>query len=226
MLSKPFLLALSSLSFTSAERVLGAYIFHRHGDRTAKSWKPVNLTALGADQVYSSGSYYRELYINSDSEFQISGISPDIAVLSQIEITAPVDDVLQNSALVFLQGLYPPTSRTERLANGTRVEAPLDGYQYIPVNSIESAASAQDSENSAWLQGNSGCLNAEVSSNDYLTSPEYQEVFNDSKKFYQRLLPVINGTFSAQNATFKNAYTSETDPPHPPALRLPRLIHV
>ncbi|KAF7544529.1 hypothetical protein G7Z17_g9875 [Cylindrodendrum hubeiense] len=201
------LLALTSISLTTAEDVLGVYIFHRHGDRTAKAWKPVNMTALGADQVYSSGSYYRKRYVDSDADDKIQGLSSDTAVLSQIEVTAPVDNVLQNSALVFLQGLYPPTGSVELLANGSRVEAPFEGYQYIPVNSVESAASAEDSENSAWLQGNSGCTNAEVSSNDYLSSSEYTDIYSSSEAFYTKLLPVINGTYAKAEANFKNGYS-------------------
>lgn len=206
------LLALTSLSLTTAEDVLGLYVFHRHGDRTAKAWKPVNLTALGADQVYSSGSFYRKRYIDSDADSKVQGVSSDTAILSQIAVTAPVDNVLQNSALVFLQGLYPPTGHVELLANGSRVEAPFAGYQYIPVNSIDNAASAEDSENSAWLQGNSGCTNAEVSSNDYLSSPEYSNTYDSSKAFYTKLLPVINGTYTKDEANFKNGYSSTTNP--------------
>lgn len=208
MRSTTLLLALTSLSAVHAEDVLGVYVFHRHGDRTAKAWKPTNLTALGADQVYSSGSYFRQRYVDSDGDAKIKGLSSKVAVLSQMDITAPVDNVLQNSAMVFLQGLYPPTGNTETLANGSKVEAPLNGYQYIPVNSVVSAASAKDSENSAWLQGNSGCGNAVVSSNNYLTSSEYTKTYDDSKDFYQSLLPVINGTYGPDDATFKNGYTS------------------
>ncbi|KAF4453820.1 acid phosphatase [Fusarium albosuccineum] len=201
----PLLLSLPSLA--AAEDVLGLYIFHRHGDRTAKAWKPVNLTALGADEVHSSGAWYRDTYVGSDAHRKISGLSADTAVLSQLDVTAPVDAVLQNSALVFLQGLYPPTKQVETLANGSKIEAPLSGYQYIPVNSVESAASAKDSENSAWLQGNSGCTNAEVSSNDYFTSPEYAETYKGSEDFYQSLLPVIKNTYGEDDANFKNGYT-------------------
>ncbi|KAF4332044.1 acid phosphatase [Fusarium beomiforme] len=201
----PLLLCIPSLA--AAEDVLGLYIFHRHGDRTAKAWKPVNFTALGADEVHSSGSWYRDTYVSEDASRKIKKLSADTAVLSQLSVTAPVDAVLQNSALVFLQGLYPPTKRTETLANGTKVEAPLSGYQYIPVNSVESAASDKDSENGAWLQGNSGCNNAEVSSNDYFSSKEYSETYKDSEDFYQSLLPVINGTYGKKDASFKNAYT-------------------
>ncbi|PNP77445.1 hypothetical protein FNYG_09321 [Fusarium nygamai] len=209
MHAKPLsLLLLSSLpSLTAAEDVLGLYVFHRHGDRTAKAWKPVNFTALGADEVYSSGSWYRDTYVSKDASRKITGLSHESAVLSQLDVTSPVDAVLQSSALVFLQGLYPPTKQFETLANGSKVEAPLSGYQYIPIASVETAASDKNSENSAWLQGNSSCTNAEASSNDYFSSPEYAGVYKDSESFYQGLLPVINGTYGKDEANFQNAYT-------------------
>ncbi|CVK83914.1 uncharacterized protein FMAN_01171 [Fusarium mangiferae] len=209
MHAKPLsLLFLSSLpSLAAAEDVLGIYVFHRHGDRTAKAWKPVNFTALGADEVHSSGSWYRDTYVSKDASRKITGLSPESAVLSQLDVTSPVDAVLQNSALVFLQGLYPPTKQFETLANGSKVEAPLSGYQYIPIASVETAASDKNSENSAWLQGNSGCTNAEASSNDYFSSSEYAGVYKDSESFYQDLLPVINGTYGKDEANFQNAYT-------------------
>ncbi|KAM5355743.1 hypothetical protein ACJ41O_002389 [Fusarium nematophilum] len=207
MHSRLLLPLLSVPSLAAAEDVLGLYIFHRHGDRTAKAWKPVNMTALGADEVHSSGAYYRDTYVDDGAPRKIAGLSADTAILSQLDVTAPVDAVLQNSALVFLQGLYPPTGGIETLANGSRVEAPFSGYQYIPVNSVESAASAKDSEHSAWLQGNSGCTNAEVSSNDYFSSSEYTETYKDSEDFYQSLLPVIDSTYGEDEANFKNGYT-------------------
>ncbi|CAJ0545812.1 Ff.00g092850.m01.CDS01 [Fusarium sp. VM40] len=209
MHAKPLsLLFLSSLpSLAVAEDVLGLYIFHRHGDRTAKAWKPVNFTALGADEVHSSGSWYRDTYVSEDAPRRISGLSAESAVLSQLEVTSPVDAVLQNSALVFLQGLYPPTKQVETLANGSKVEAPLSGYQYIPIASSETAASDKNSENSAWLQGNSGCTNAEASSNDYFSSSEYAQTYKDTEDFYQSLLPVIKKTYGKDAANFQNAYT-------------------
>ncbi|KAF4966764.1 hypothetical protein FSARC_5581 [Fusarium sarcochroum] len=209
MHAKPLsLLFLSSLSsFAVAEDVLGLYIFHRHGDRTAKAWKPVNFTALGADEVHSSGAWYRDTYVSEDAERKIKGLSTDSAVVSQLDVTSPVDAVLQNSALVFLQGLYPPTKQVETLANGSKIEAPLSGYQYIPIASVESAASDKNSESSAWLQGNSGCTNAEASSNEYFSSSDYNQIYKDTKKFYQDLLPVIEKTYGKKAANFQNAYT-------------------
>ena len=133
-------LALSTLSLLAAadaaETVLGAYIFHRHGDRTPKALAPTKLTTLGYEQVYRSGQYYNSRYITGDSK--IKGISEDTVSLSQLSVTSPVDNVLQSSAMGFLQGLYPPVQTVQTLANGSDVSAPLSGYQLIPVNTIPS----------------------------------------------------------------------------------------
>jgi hypothetical protein len=78
---------------------------------------------------------------------------------SQLNVVAPFDVVLQNAAQGFLQGLYPQVGSalgTQTLANGSRIKAPLGGYQLIPVNDISSASSNANSENSASLQGSSG----------------------------------------------------------------------
>ncbi|KAK7969792.1 hypothetical protein PG996_001771 [Apiospora saccharicola] len=211
MALKLTLMALASLPLAQSETVLGVYIFHRHGDRTPKSHPPANLTSLGAEEVFLSGSYYRNRYVASDASSPVRGLSHDIAVQSQVSVTAPDDAVLHNSAQVFVQGLYPPVGRlsAQQLANGTSVEAPLGGYQYVPVKAVAAASSSTraDAENNEWLQGGSGCGNAMVSSNNYFASPEYQQTYADSKGFYQSLLPVIGGTFDADKANFKNGYT-------------------
>ncbi|KAB5539519.1 histidine phosphatase superfamily [Coniochaeta sp. 2T2.1] len=202
---------LSALPLGSAEKVLGTYIFHRHGDRTTKSYSPVTLTPLGQEQVFASGSYYRNLYLSPASALHISGINPTIVDLSQLTITAPVDNVLQNSAQVFAQALYPATSLSaQTLANGTKVEGPLSGYQYIPVNTVSSSSGASsnaDSESNEWLQGGSGCGAAVVSSNSYFTSSPYLDALSQTQGFYQSFLPVIQSTFPSDKASFKNAYT-------------------
>ena len=203
------LVSLASLSLARGETVLGVYIFHRHGDRTPKSYAPVNMTSLGAEQCFSSGSWYRNRYVASDASTPIFGLSHDIALPHQMTVTAPVDANLQNAAQVFLQGLYPPigTLSEQTLANGSTVEAPLDGYQYIPVNSVSGASSNDNSENNEWLQGGSGCGKAMVSSNNYFASEAYHKTLEETRDFYTGLLPVINRTFTAEQANYKNAYT-------------------
>lgn len=211
MLAKQFLFLSSLVPLIQAqETVLGVYIFHRHGDRTSKAFSPTTLTDLGYAQVYASGDFYRSRYVDANATSPIFGIAQNLVKNSQLNVQAPVDTVLQNSAAGFLQGLYPPvgaTLGTQKLANGTSVEAPLNGFQLIPVNAVASASSSSNSENSAWLQGSSGCNNAIVSSNNYFYSTEYMEKLNSTYDFYQSILPVINSTFSATYDTFKNAYS-------------------
>lgn len=217
MLTKQLLLLSSLVPLISGqETVLGVYIYHRHGDRTTKSYSPTVLTDLGYTQVYQSGNFYRNRYIDAGASSPIFGISSNLAVNSQLNVQSPVDDVLQNSAAGFLQGLYPPVGGalgSQLLSNGTNATAPLGGFQLIPVNAVTSAATSANSENSAWLQGSSGCENAIVSSNNYFISAEYMEKLNSTAAFYQSLLPVINGTFTSATDTFKNAYTSEYSAP-------------
>ena len=197
--------ALALLALTdAAETLLGAYIFHRHGDRTPKSLPPTNLTSLGYSQVYSSGQYYRSRYLTSSSK--IYNLNTDLVKLSQLSVTAPVDNVIQNSAAGFLQGLYPPVGENEGiqiLANGSSVQAPMNGFQLIPVNIVSTGTGSEDN---GWLQDTSGCGNAELSSNRFFTSSEYQNLLASTKGFYEQLVPVVNGTFAASDVTFKNAY--------------------
>ncbi|KAK7524352.1 histidine phosphatase superfamily [Phyllosticta citriasiana] len=190
----------------SAETVVGVYMYHRHGDRTPKALKPANLTDLGYQQVYQSGEYYRSRYVDSSADVKINGLSSDIVKQSQIDVSAPSDDVLQNSAMGFLQGLYPPvgtSSATETLRNGTSITAPMNGYQLIPIASTSTGASSEDS---AWLQSTSDCGQSEVSSNNYFASSDYTSLLSSTRDFYQDLMPVVNGTFESDYVTFKNAY--------------------
>ena len=214
MLAKQFLFLASLASLTKAEEtVLGVYVFHRHGDRTSKALPPTGLTDLGYQQVYSSGDYYRNRYIDTNSASPILGISPNTVKLSQLSVEAPVDNVLQNSAAAFLQALYPPvgaTLGTQELANGTKVTSPLNGFQLIPVNVVKSASTSANAENQAWLQGLSGCNNAVLSSNSYFASVEYIETLKSTSEFFKNIAPVVNQTFSSDYTTFKNAYSGKS----------------
>lgn len=201
-------LALLPTLSTAAETVLGLYIFSRHGDRTSKSTPPTVLTDLGYNEVFSTGTWFRNHYIANGSPAQIHGIAPDVVKLSQITASSPLDSVLMPSALGFLQGLYPPVGSTlaqETLRNKTVVQAPLNGYQFIPVGTVSSGTLSEDT---AWLQGSGNCANAIISSNNYFASPEYKTLDQNTRGFYTSLEPVINATISANQTSFKNAYTS------------------
>ena len=143
-------------------------------------------------------------------------MSSDVVKNSQVNVQSPINNpVLQNSAAGFLQGLYPPAGAslgTQTLRNGTSVAAPLNGFQLIPVNGIQSVAGSTGNDNSVWLQGQTGCYNAIVSSNNYFYSNDFADVLASSAGFYQSILPVINETFDSNDDTFKNAYESESRP--------------
>jgi hypothetical protein len=201
------LFALAAGVANCQETVLGVYIFSRHGDRTAKATPPTNLTDLGYEEVFTSGTYFRNRYIAAGASSKIYGMNTDLVLEAQITVSAPLDTVLQNSALGFTQGLYPPVGQTlgsSTLRNGTVVQSPLNGYQLIPIDLVSNGAS---SENSAWLQGAQGCANAEISSNEYFTGPEYMSTFNKTQSFYNGVAPMINRTFTAAETSFENAYT-------------------
>ena len=190
-------------SASAQETILGVYVLSRHGDRTAKSTPPANLTDLGYEEVFTSGTYYRNRYIASDASSRIYGINSDIVRQSQIAASAPLDTVLQNSATGFLQGLYPPAGSQSILRNGTSVKSPLNGYQLIPLAQVSTGAGSEDQ---AWLQGSTNCANAQISSNNFFTSDFYMQTKNSSQPLYDSIAPMVNATFPASSVTYKNAY--------------------
>ena len=210
LLFQIFLISLIPL-IQGQETILGVYIFHRHGDRTTKSYPPTHLTDLGYGEVFQSGSYYRSRYIDSNATLPIYGISTDLVQDSQLSVQTPVDTVLQNSAQGFLQGLYPPVGSTlgsESLANGSTIQSPLGGYQLIPVSVLATASPVSQPGDAQWLEGTTGCENAVISSNNYFLSQDFMNMTNQTAAFYQTILPVINNTFTSATDIYKNAYAS------------------
>jgi hypothetical protein len=208
-----FLLALAALPLAQAETVLGVFIFHRHGDRTPKITSPVNLTVLGASQVFDSGNFFRGRYLVSKAPERILGISDEVAVPGQLHISSPEDPVLQASAQIFFQGLYPPLgalSASETLANGTKVLAPMGGRQYVPVSVDDMAASAKQSESKTMLQSGSGCGKAVASTRAYKDSKDYRDRYLQSEGLYHEVLPAIEPVFNTVTANFENSYTSKS----------------
>lgn len=200
-------LALALLPIVTAETVLGIYMFHRHGDRTAKSTPPANLTDLGYSQVYASGDYYRNRYLASGATNPILGANSDLVLQSQIAVSAPADTVLQNSATGFLQAFYPPvgnTLGTQLLRNGSNATSPMQGYQLIPISLVSSGTGSEDN---GWLQAATGCGAATTSSNEYFSSTQYTDLLAGTQDFYTNIYPVVNGTFTNAQTSFKNAYT-------------------
>lgn len=104
---------------------------------------PLIVIVLDFEQVqaYQLGQYLRNLYLNPDSASHIRGIHSDLVDLQEVAVRVKVGGEgasVFDSATALLQGLFPPNPNNRiTLANETTVVAPLNGYQYIPVETVE-----------------------------------------------------------------------------------------
>lgn len=197
------------LTWAQAETILGVTVFTRHGDRTSKHYKGYNLTNLGFQQNFNVGASYRDIYISSDSDKQIRGISEDKAINSQIFASAPDQAVLLNTATAFLQGLYPPLQRLESdvalqtLNNGEQVMTPLEGYQYLVLHGEE-----DNSPDTVWLKGDEECPPVTTSIKKFKNSTAFKQREQETKGFYASFWERIQGVYDYQesNMSYANAY--------------------
>ncbi|KAJ7852242.1 histidine phosphatase superfamily [Mycena leptocephala] len=128
--------------------VLGVIVIARNGDRREfyqdpKTYAPslTDSTALGVSDLHLLGTQLRAAYLTPGSASYISDISGDIADTQQVRVRAKAGgegSVVFDSAIALLQGLFPPSPRNKiTLANGDIVTAPLGGYQYVPMETVE-----------------------------------------------------------------------------------------
>ncbi|KZT04001.1 phosphoglycerate mutase-like protein [Laetiporus sulphureus 93-53] len=132
----------------SHREVLGVVVLARNGDRTEAYQDPITYqpgptlsTPLGEAQAHQLGQFLRETYLNSENPSHIRGISAELVDLSQVHVRVKVGSEgpsVFDSATALLQGLFPPNPANRiTLANGTTIVAPLGGYQYVPVETVE-----------------------------------------------------------------------------------------
>lgn len=132
----------------SHPEVHGVVVLTRNGDRSECYQHPVTYkpsatesTPLGDVQAHQLGSYLRNVYFNPDSSSRIRGVSTEIVNLKEVHVRVKVGgegSAVFDSATAILQGLFPPNPKNKiTLANETTVVAPLGGYQYIPVETVE-----------------------------------------------------------------------------------------
>ncbi|KAK7013024.1 histidine phosphatase superfamily [Favolaschia claudopus] len=130
--------------------VLGVVLLSRNGARTSfhqdpSSYAPgqTDSTPLGVTTSHTLGTSLRSTYLTPTSPSFISDITPSTALADtkQIKILAKAGGegpAVFDSAIALLQGLFPPTEKNMmKLANGTVVRAPLGGYQYVPIETVE-----------------------------------------------------------------------------------------
>ena len=92
-------------------------------------------------QAHQLGQYLRNLYLDPSSSSHIRGIHADLGDLKEVAVRVKVGGegaAVFDSGTALLQGLFPPNPANRiTLANETTVVAPLNGYQYVPVETVE-----------------------------------------------------------------------------------------
>jgi hypothetical protein len=115
-----------------------------------------------------------------------------------------------STATAFLQGLYPPLSdvapalATETLNDGTKSTGPLDGYQYVLLQSI-----SESSPNTIWIKGDEGCPAYAASSKAFQQSDVFMQRDEETRAFYRGFYEVLaDGVYNIEpeNVTYANAY--------------------
>ena len=211
-------LALLTLGQDSSrnETIWSSIIYTYHGDRTPLVWQPPHvLTPLGAQQLYSAGSFFRQRYLEGVDDGAISiptinNISTDVLENKEIFVMSTVEQYVGASALAFMQGLYPPTNTslggTSALIsppdNKTMTTNPLKGYQYPRLYT----ASAQDF-NSIKIDGHAYCPLYYDAMAEFASSEEALKIKSESQDFYNGIQSnFFDGAFPGLEINFDYAY--------------------
>jgi len=181
----------------SNNKLKGIVFFARHGDRTAFYQDPTTYTAsdttitpLGEVQEFNLGSLLRSTYLTPGGAKFIQGINYKAANQSEIKVRADAGDeggVIFDSCIALLQGLFPPNRQAESitLANGTTFTSPLGGYEYIPIESVESNEDIS-------LEGHASCTNWSNRVNQIYQSPAFLARAQQAAPFLAAIKPFID----------------------------------
>ncbi|KAJ8593684.1 phosphoglycerate mutase-like protein [Rhizopogon salebrosus TDB-379] len=176
--------------------LIGVVLLARHGDRTELYQDPLTynstqgyLTPLGAQQEYELGCFLRSTYLDPGSPSFIQNVSTDVVNIDQLTVRADAGggNAILDSAYSLLQGLYPPTSKSQiTLGDGQKVVAPLGGYQYVPVQSLEYW---QAPSLTPWMECNYFGLHL----GRVYTSTSYQKISAAAAPLLNALKPYLGG---------------------------------
>jgi lysosomal acid phosphatase len=186
-------------------QVLGIIAIARNGDRVEYYQDPdtykgglTETTAFGEVQSHQLGSILRSEYLEPTSPSYI-GMRSDVVDNNEIKVRVKnggEGSVIFDSAIALLQGLYPPNPKNKIvLANGTEVVAPLGGYQYVPVETVEPS-------NDRSLESWTDCPAFEKHIQEFYASDEFKDVEKDAKPFFSAVKDFVFG----RPTTLKNAW--------------------
>ncbi|KIK62450.1 hypothetical protein GYMLUDRAFT_41898 [Collybiopsis luxurians FD-317 M1] len=186
MRSSPVTMA--DIDIEADSQVLGVIAIARHGDRfryfqNPDTYKggPTETTALGEVESHQLGSILRSEYLSPTSPSYIDGMRSDLVDNRELKVLVKnggEGTVIFDSAIALLQGLFPPTPNNKiTLANGTEVLAPLGGYQYIPVETVEPS-------NDRSLESWTDCPAFEKHIKEFYASDEFKQKEKDAQSFF------------------------------------------
>ncbi|KAG1826535.1 histidine phosphatase superfamily [Suillus variegatus] len=186
--------------------VLGVLVIARNGDRTEYYQDPktyessyTESTALGAAESHQLGTFLRSTYMSSSSPSYIERLKTDLVDTHEVHVHVKAGGegtVIFDSAIALLQGLFPPNPANKIvLANGTTVIAPLGGYQYVPIETVEPF-------NDRSLEPWTDCPAFEQHISNVYSSPEFKATAQAAGPFFGAVRDYVFG----RSATLENAW--------------------
>lgn len=202
---------------SAQEIIWSSVIYSRSGEQTPLiAPRESVLTSVGAQQLYSAGSYFRNRYVaprddNATSSSAMNGISKYEIDSTQVFTMCMADEYIATSAQAFLQGLYPPLNISSNttaknsasiLANGSNIDYPLGGYQYSQIYTV-----GEVDLNSIYLAGEINCPAYSASASAYFDTPEFKETEAATQDFYNSFEALIlAGELPESFVGYQNAY--------------------
>ncbi|EDR07760.1 uncharacterized protein LACBIDRAFT_298279 [Laccaria bicolor S238N-H82] len=178
-------------------KVLGVIVIARNGDRFNYYQDPftyaasnTETTALGEVESHNLGSFLRATYLDSRSPSYIEGVRSDLVDNSEVKVRVKAGvegTVVFDSAIALLQGLFPPNPNNKIvLANETTVVAPLGGYQYVPVETVEPG-------NDRSLESWTNCPNFDKHIQDFYKSADFKKKSEEAQPFFKGVKDYVFG---------------------------------
>ncbi|KDQ56464.1 hypothetical protein JAAARDRAFT_59326 [Jaapia argillacea MUCL 33604] len=182
----------------SHPNVRGVVILARNGDRSEyrqdpKTYAPgpTESSPLGESQSHHLGAFLRSVYLNSNSPSRIQKMKYDLVDTQQVHVRAKAGgegNAVFDSCIALLQGLFPPNPNNKIvLANETTVVAPLGGYQYVPVETVEP-------DNDRSLESWTDCKAFEKHIAQFYSSPEFKDAAKKAQPFLEASRDFVFGT--------------------------------
>jgi len=178
-------------------KVHGVIVLARNGDRLEYYQNPNNYagsftetTPLGVVQSHQLGSVLRSEYFTDGSPSFIHGMHTDLVDTHQVHVRVKdggEGTVVFDSAIATLQGLFPPSPNNKMtLANDTVIVAPLGGYQYVPVETVEPG-------NDRSLESWTDCPAFQKHVADFHKSDKFKEAQEAAKPFFKGITDFVFG---------------------------------